>query len=738
MSVNESVYLSSLATFEQLIARNDDLIDASIRNELNTEGFSSRAEAVKHLESLKQDGRSLKIGVIGRVKAGKSSLINALLFDGEEVLPKAATPMTAALTSIGYAESFTAEVHFFSAEDIRQLQDKSQEFEREVARLFEQYKSAYAERQMRNPMRPLPPLDENQLRKKVTREVSENGVLAAAADICQRMKSSDVDVHKLGDSRILTADSIQALNKELMEYVGAAGKYMPYTRELVLGMPVPSLQGIEVIDTPGVNDPVKSREQRTYERLKECNAAFIVSPAGQFLSQQDFELADRLSAREGTQEIYLVASQADMQLHTNLRDDAKGDFHLVMDKLHQILTNQARSALNGANNDVLSRIGNEISDRLIITSGICETILKSGDAADEGAIHAMKLLKENYRDYFSAEDATEVNLKRLSARDRLQAAVDTVRLKKEQILQQQAQNFIDAQWQTFLQVKERVLAAVMTRRDTVENGDLGKLRDEIDHLKRVSGNAIAAVNSEFLNQAEELRLKLPLTLDRVIEQAIVKLDEESEKSEGEAQETYRVEKDGIGSWLARKLWGGGSEERSRTVATLQPKPIRQVLEKLAKLMKTGMKDCTSLELLHWRKELTTSVSRQLRATIGDDGVDINRLQSVCRSVIAKLVDFPEVDIPQLPAELAKSNIIKGSAVGEYLDAAQDYSSELEKSGQGFIQSVRISIDSIMAKNVGEELLSDLLKEVEDLQDKVENKALTLEKMARMEADLRVV
>ena len=48
--------------------------------------------------------RKLNIGVVGQVKAGKSSFLNTLLFDGQEILPKASTPKTATLTKMEYAE----------------------------------------------------------------------------------------------------------------------------------------------------------------------------------------------------------------------------------------------------------------------------------------------------------------------------------------------------------------------------------------------------------------------------------------------------------------------------------------------------------------------------------------------------------------------------------------------------------------------------------------------------------
>lgn len=41
--------------------------------------------------------RKLNIGVIGQVKAGKSTFLNTLLFNGNDVLPSARTPKTAVL-----------------------------------------------------------------------------------------------------------------------------------------------------------------------------------------------------------------------------------------------------------------------------------------------------------------------------------------------------------------------------------------------------------------------------------------------------------------------------------------------------------------------------------------------------------------------------------------------------------------------------------------------------------------
>ena len=52
--------------------------------------FTDKAKRIaSSISEIKREGRQLKIGIIGCVKAGKSSFLNALVFDGYQILPKA-------------------------------------------------------------------------------------------------------------------------------------------------------------------------------------------------------------------------------------------------------------------------------------------------------------------------------------------------------------------------------------------------------------------------------------------------------------------------------------------------------------------------------------------------------------------------------------------------------------------------------------------------------------------------
>ncbi len=104
-------------------------------------------ELEKTLKGMQAENRGLKVGIIGRVKAGKSSLLNALIFEGKEVLPKAATPMTASLTVLKYAQNLSAEVEFYSQEDISELKNEHARYEREFQRIVDEKVKEQKEKQ---------------------------------------------------------------------------------------------------------------------------------------------------------------------------------------------------------------------------------------------------------------------------------------------------------------------------------------------------------------------------------------------------------------------------------------------------------------------------------------------------------------------------------------------------------------------------------------------------------------
>ncbi len=241
-------------------------------------------ELEKTLKEMQDTDRDLKVGIIGRVKAGKSSLLNALIFEGVEVLPKAATPMTASLTVLKYAQNLSAEVEFYSPKDIAELKNEHERYVREFNRIVDEEVKKQKEKQSlanrakegfknfgnkfsRNKSTEAVPkervLSDEEIVKRAERiakdKLKDDARLVSSYDQYEKMKKSGLTNTETKDSRI-QANSLQELNQKLLQFVGADGKYMPYTKVVRISLNNPNLKDLEVIDTPGVNDPIASRE----------------------------------------------------------------------------------------------------------------------------------------------------------------------------------------------------------------------------------------------------------------------------------------------------------------------------------------------------------------------------------------------------------------------------------------------------------------------------------------------
>ena len=101
-------FVEGMKAVMERLASKADRSDLAVLNKL-IENFKIKTE------DFYRENRKLNIGVVGQVKAGKSSFLNTLLFDGEEILPKASTPKTATLTRMEYSEHNRIQVEYYSA-----------------------------------------------------------------------------------------------------------------------------------------------------------------------------------------------------------------------------------------------------------------------------------------------------------------------------------------------------------------------------------------------------------------------------------------------------------------------------------------------------------------------------------------------------------------------------------------------------------------------------------------------
>lgn len=233
------------------------------------------------LVRLSTDELRLSIGIMGQVKAGKSSFLNALLFEGRAVLPVAATPKTANLTRISYGDAPLLTVDFYSPQEWASI-------------------------------------------KTAAASAGEHAEARVARDLLKMVAEQRLDVAAVlaqGRQKIPATD-VDGLMDKLNDYVGENGRLTALVKSTEIQLPLEELKGYDVVDTPGMNDPVPSRTQKTREYMAQCDVVFFLSRCSQFLDQSDIDLLAGQLPGNGVKRMVLVAGQFDGALSDDGYDRA--------------------------------------------------------------------------------------------------------------------------------------------------------------------------------------------------------------------------------------------------------------------------------------------------------------------------------------------------------------------------------------------------------------------------------
>lgn len=272
-------------------------------------------EKIRTLESdiqaAREQNRNLRIAVVGQMKAGKSSFLNAAFF-GRDLLPKAETPMTAALTKIAYAETPWAEVTFYSSSDWEQILEKDLEYQEVYQRV---------EQELLNSNKPFFHIPFAKIEKPSPHQVeSQIGMdLRASHEIVQKVRDQKLNIAPyLGTTKRVSGlgCDIESVAEALHDYVGAGGRFTAITKMSALYVNDERLKDLEIYDTPGFNDPVISRGQQTRQFLKQCDVVFLLSTLSQFFANADLQLLRNQLSDAGidAKAVQIIGTQRDIAL----------------------------------------------------------------------------------------------------------------------------------------------------------------------------------------------------------------------------------------------------------------------------------------------------------------------------------------------------------------------------------------------------------------------------------------
>ncbi|MGL2849254.1 dynamin family protein [Helicobacter pylori] len=739
-------------------------------------------ELEKTLKEMQAEDRDLKVGIIGRVKAGKSSLLNALIFEGVEVLPKAATPMTASLTILKYAQNLSAEVEFYSPKDIAELENEHERYEREFNRIVEEEVKKQKEKQSlsnrakegikslgnkfsRNKSTEAAPkeniLSDEEIVKRAERiakdKLKGDEKLVSSHDQYERMKKSGSLNTKNLDPRI-QANSLQELNQKLLQFVGADGKYMPCTKAVRISLNNPNLKDLEVIDTPGVNDPIASREERTKALLKDCDVVFIVSPSGQFLTDSDMSLFDRVSHKEGLQEIYFVASQADSAV-LSMSEVEKSNQHLptAFENAQKSLS----SELNNIMEKLIQKYPNQrevfekaIKNGVILASGVCFSMHKDfnnqasweRNQKTEEYHNALRNLRDSYPDAFSSDDKSKESLLLLSNMGAIEERLKKAAKEKEKIMSQKLQSYAESQANNLHKFIAQLLQDLEEEKKRVKNADISAIKKQIKAYEKLSGNIemkFREAYEEFiLHFINNIRVRLEETLKKAIQTA--KVGTRKEEEEVTERYTERVKQGGAwGSFKRNFLFWAADDagyeevEHTRDVMTIKAGAVLDYLTEMHESCERALNDSARSFKVVFKKELYAKVFSQLREIISDDLIDEVAFKKSVKAVLDS-IEFEKFDYTdKLPGEIkGKTGFLKGDEANAFIQSVENhvrgFEAEAKQDVKGYVQG--------LSENLGEQdfangVLSKLQQDMQNLHNQAQNKERSI---AQLDAQIKAL
>ncbi len=734
-------------------------------------------ELEKTLKEMQDTDRDLKVGIIGRVKAGKSSLLNALIFEGVEVLPKAATPMTASLTVLKYAQNLSAQVEFYSQKDILELKNEHERYVREFNRIVDEEVKRQKEKQslsnrakegvknvgkflIKNKSDKEAPkervLSDEEIVKRAERiaksELEKDTKLVSSHDQYEKMKKSGLINTETKDPRI-QANSLEELNQKLLQFVGANGKFMPCTKAVQISLNNPNLKDLEVIDTPGVNDPIASREEHTKALLKDCDVVFIVSPSNQFLTESDMSLFDRVSHKEGLQEIYFVASQTDSAVCTPSEvQNSRHHLPTALENAQKSLSSQLNSIMGAFIENYPNQqeiFEKAIKNGVILTSGVCFGMYKDfknqasweRNQKTEEYHNALWNLRNSYPDAFSSDDKSKESLLLLSNMSAIEERLEKSAKEKEKIISQKLQDYAQSQANNLHKFIAQLLQDLEEEKKRVKNADISAIKEQIEAYEKLSNE----IETGFREAYEEFIFHFIKNtrdgLDEALKKAIQTAKTRSREEEEEEHYIERVKQGGLfGSFKRNFLWwaddDAGYDEVERTRAVIKAGAVVDYLKEMHKSCEKALNDSVGSFKIVFKKELYAKVFPVLRQIIRDDSlIDENAFKKSVHAVMDG-IKFEEFDYT-LPSEIgAKTGFLKGDGAVQFIQSVEkhlrDFEAEDKKDVKEYCTDLKKNLEK---QDFANGVLSKLKKDMQNLENQAQNKEQSI---AQLDAKIQAL
>ena len=701
-------------------------------------------------ERKKLENRDLSISWIGRVKGGKSSMVNALLFDGDQRLPEAAIPQTASLTYIRYAPQTHAIVHFYSAEDwtnFKRLADRLKKKLEDARNRFYAEEEATARRDERRGIR--------HQKKILTPEVLHfsagcTDAEKAAEEILEDAERNGLDVDALlAQGQIdLVETSGESIDFQLESYVGANGKFTPLVHHVELYVNDEMMRGYEIVDTPGTNDPIVSRGKMTMDSLAKTDVVFALSPASSFFDQNDRDMLLMLP-KNGVSNLCLVASQFDCALKGEKDKMAKdGDplqrmLKFIKEertKIEDSFKNRIHAILDNSKNadDCILKSLVSSENSLKFCSAKLYSIAKHWGHLSDGEKEILESLQSWCPLELEAEDLLD-----LSGIEELEEVLNKVKERKREILEKQLADLEAGARQNAKEQVKELRQKVENKIQNLESNDIEKLRTKSKFQQQKVDAGRNMLNSAINSAVENLDHGF-MQLRSAVSELKNGYSQLSVSTHTSVESYIDYEhRSGFLGMIAEFFVGPKSVEKKRVVRTQTTDVIDAVrmAENFAERASNEFRRSVFENIQKMRRELRNNLGSAILSIFdGDDEADVCSMKIILEETLQK-VKIENVDFTLTATDLISSKF-SGTVENDdiaglkkaLMESLRSVSSDLEQKISGIVSTVQNQVE-VMKKSFVDNFIQDIKESTEKLCNDLKDKENCLNRLRQIQVCL---
>lgn len=677
------------------------------------------------VKDLYRDSRKLHIGVVGQIKAGKSSFLNTLLFGGQDILPKAATPKTATLTRIEYGEENTAEVEYYTSNE------------------WEEQKELAAQ-----------PVDDP-----VSKAAKELVDTARERELSGKL---DVERCLAMGTETMRFDSYEGLVEWLNEYVGENGSHTPLVKSVSLRLRDERFQNYVIVDTPGLNDPVASRTLRTKEFMEVCDVVFFLSNSSQFLDATDWRLLTQQLPQQGVKRLVLIGSRFDGVVRDMLKKkpakvnpfappsaSGRGDSSLTdsvpeacrmaVDKLTRGAQQKTAKCIKDlevmGHGSSLTDVVKMCREPVFFSSMACNMLSKPREEFSKAEAGLYDKLAE-----FSQDVPSE--LARMGDIKPLQNILKEIEGQKDAILQSKSNSLMTDAGENLRILLDSFYEKAESRLNILKGNDKDTLLEKKQAVEKQRSAIQAAVSDVFSKRFDTIKTTQQDAISelRAASQVAGRLDEKTGTEESTRSRTVSASK-----WYKPWTWGRKRTEYYTVTTTFSYLASSDAIDNLSGYAKDSATQIErvfhdAVNLQEMRQQLCAVVVQNM--ALGDADFDANHFRKVVNELVDE-IDFPRVSLDwrSISGQCVSgfSGEVKGKEDMQRLrDALRDgvdrifqaLTNQFEQASDGFSAKLRD-----ISKRFQEDLLVKLNSEFEVLEQELAQKETEIAKLRNYQSKL---